>query len=257
MAAQETKGTVIQRVGTLRSIDKLTGFKLRARDSDIGKADEFLFDDISWTVRYLVADTGGWLSGRKVLIAPAAFEQPDWEQEIFPVVLTREQVENSPGIEADKPISRQHQSELYRFYGWSPYWIGDMYHNVPPLTEVRPEDIGKQEGGDPHLRSTKEVTGYGIQATDGEIGEVEDFLVNDEDWIMRYIIVDTRKWLPGKKVLIATQWIKHIDWAEEKVHVDLTKDAVRNSPEYNPNVTVDRYYEARLYDYYSRPHYWI
>ncbi|MEJ2285807.1 MAG: PRC-barrel domain-containing protein [Desulfobacterales bacterium] len=107
-----------------------------------------------------------------------------------------------------------------------------------------------------HPRSTREVSGYLIQAADGEIGHVEDFIVDDDTWRLRYIVVDTRNWLPGRKVLISTQWTTAIDWAEEKFWIDLSTDRIKNSPEYDPAEPINRENEAKLYDYYGRPVYW-
>jgi hypothetical protein len=117
-------------------------------------------------------------------------------------------------------------------------------------------DAAEEQDRDPHLRSTKEVIGYHIQAVDGEIGHVEDLIVDDEEWFLRYLVVDTRNWLPGKAVLVAPGWAKRVDWVKRKVHVDLPQEAIRDSPEFDPSRPVNREYEVRLYDYYGRPHYW-
>jgi hypothetical protein len=243
----------------LRSVKSLYGYKILAKDGAIGKLYEFLFEDETWIIRYLVADTGGWLPARQVLISPVAFGTPEWESKSFPVILTREQVENSPGIEKDQPVSRRHQIELFKYYGWPPYWpIGSYQVPSPPeWDEDRPEKA-KEEGEkvNPHLRSSREVTGYAIEASNGDIGHVDDFITDDEEWALRYIVIDTRNWLPGRKVLIAPRWIQSIDWETKKVIMALTRELIKNSPEYDPEKPVNREYEVRLYDYYGRPKYW-
>lgn len=251
----------------LRSAREVIGYGLRAVDDEIGTVKDFLFDDRVWTVRYLVADTGGWLSGRLVLIAPVSLGQPQWASRLLPVNLTKEQIENSPGIEADRPVSRQQEKSLTEYYGWPVYW--PTYFEgagilgvaaAPPTPETardsEEERARRRESEDPHLRSVKEVTGYHIRATDGEMGHVEDFVLEDDDWVIRYMVVDTRNWLPGKKVLVAPGWIESIDWAESKVAVDLSRDQIKDGPEYDPFAPVNREYEVRLYDYYGRPAYW-
>lgn len=253
MASTKTTATTGQRRGIMRSVQDLHGSDLIAKDGSVGKAGDLLFDDLSWTIRYVVVNTGGWLTGRKVLISPLAIEDPDWEHKVLSVILTRAEVENSPDIAADMPVSRQHQIALQGYYGWAPYWFGGF----APLPDELPRNIGKEEEGDPHLRSTKEVTGYGIEAKDGRIGHVEDFLVDDASWVIRYIVVDTRDWLPGKKVLVSTQWIEKIDWANADVHVDLTRDAVKGSPEYTTAPAVTHDFEHTLYAYYNRIGYWV
>jgi len=177
-------------------------------------------------------------------------------------LLSRQQIENSPGIDADKTVSRQHETELHRYYGWPAYWAvypppgeAAQIPNVPTVEPGEGEE-DKESEGDPHLRSVREVTGYHIQATDGEIGHVEDFVFDDESWSIRYTVVDTRNWLPGRKVLVAPAWVKSIRWDERKVHVDMSRGSIEKGPEYDPSEPVNREYEARLYDYYGRPKYW-
>lgn len=246
----------------LRSMKELRGYKIQTTDDEIGKAHEFYFDDQFWLIRYLVVDTGNWLPGRLVLISPHSLAKPDWAAKIFPVNLSKEQVESSPEIDIAKPVSRQHEVELAKYYNWPPYWSGAEARvagafAVPP----KAEEQQKEEKGDPHLRSSREVIGYSIEASDGEIGHVEDFIVDDESWIIRYMIVDTRKWLHwlpgGKKVLIAPAWIKRTDWSESKVRVDLSKEQIKNSPQFDSSAPVNREYEILLHDYYGRPKYWI
>ena len=247
----------------LRSIKSLSGYKIHAKDGDMGKVYEFFFDDEAWTIRYLVIDTGTWLPGRKVLISPLfAISNPDWKSQTFPVDLTKEQVKNSPEVDVDKPVSRQHQIELHKYYGWPAYWSPGVAAGAPPVTPVvtqiaKEKATREEEKGDPHLRSTREVTGYHIHATDGEIGHVEDFIVDDESWIIRYMIVDTRNWLPGRKVLVSPAWVKKVSWSDEMVDVDLSRKSIKDSPEYDPSAPINQEYEMRLYDFYGRPKYWL
>ncbi|MCW5981022.1 MAG: hypothetical protein KIT09_23270 [Bryobacteraceae bacterium] len=255
----------------LRSTKEIIGYKLAAVDGAIGSVDDLAFDDRTWEIRYIVGDTGGWLSGRQVLLSPASFGQPDWSNQTIPVSLNKRQIENSPGIDTDKTVSRKYETELHRYYGWPAYWVtpppGEMaYIPTPAPTYVavadepgvverdneQPEDHDAQT----HLRGVKEVTGYNIGAIDGDIGHVEEFIVDDDRWAIRYMVIDTRNWLPGRKVLVSPLWIASIRWDERSVYVDLTREAVRNSPEYNPSQPVNRDYEVRLYDFYGRPKYW-
>ena len=249
----------------LRSLKQLEGYRIVTTDGDIGRVETFLFDDERWTVRYLVADTGGWLTGRTVLISPIAIRGADWFGRQLSVDLTREQVENSPGIERDKPVSRQFEVDYHNYYGWPYYWAGAgiwgawtypsaliAMHETPATTATREPE----RRGDPHLRSAKEVAGYHVQATDDEIGHIEDFVLDDESWQIRYLVVDTSNWWFGKKVLVAPDWVELVDWPERKVFVHVTKEQVKNSPEWDPAAPVNRVYEERLYDSYGRPAYW-
>jgi hypothetical protein len=244
----------------LRIVKELYGYSIRATDGDIGKVADFYFDDRFWTVRYLVVDTSRWLSGRKTLISSAALEEPSWEEKAFPVSLTKEQVKNGPDIDTDKPISRQHEAELHKYYGWPIYWDYEAMASVAPMMSPQAErkKIATEQGGDdPYLRSMKEVADYYTHATDGEIGHVEDFVVADENWVVRYMVVNTRNWMPGKKVLVSPTWIDRVSWGEMAIHVNLTKSQVKNSPKFDPRQPVNREYEEHLYDFYGRPRYWV
>jgi hypothetical protein len=244
----------------LRSMNSLAGYAILATDGEIGKVDDFFFDDQTWGVAYLVVKLGGLLTGRQVLLPPTALGQPDWEKKQFPVAYTMKQVEESPDVDLDKPISRQHEEELFRYFGWTPYWLpaGSALGVLPLTYPVNPPvmasgDAPPHAEGDPHLQSVKDVTGYGIQATDGKIGHVEDFVVEDANWSIRYMVVDTANWLPGRKVLVALSWIDDINWTEELVRIAFTMQMVKESPEYDPSKPINQGYEIKLYDYYGRP----
>ena len=244
----------------LRQTKDLNGYKLGARDGEIGMVQEFYFDDQTWTVRYLVADTGSWLSGRQILISPYALSPATIGKEVIPVDLTKKQIEDSPSLETHKPVSRQYELQYYPYYGWPAYWEGaEMLGSAPmPLSAGGglPNVPVQAENNDPHLRSTKDVTGHTIQARDGEIGHVEDFVVDDETWAIRYLIVGTKNWWPGRKVLISTRWVDRISWEDSKVFVDLTRETIQLSPEYTEQSLISREYETALHDYYKRGVYW-
>ncbi|MBD3233600.1 MAG: PRC-barrel domain containing protein [candidate division Zixibacteria bacterium] len=246
----------------LRSVKEIKGYKILAEDEKFGDAKDLLFDDHEWIVRYLVVDTGKWLPGRKVIIPPTELEKPDWVGQALPVKLTRKQIEEGPPLNEDEPVSRQYQKRLQSFFGWSPYWVAGVPESavIAEMTQAEKEK-GEKKGiepeGDPHLRSCEEIVDYHIKAEDGEIGHVEDFILDDELWQIRYLVVDTRNWLPGKKVLVAISWIKDISWANNQVDVEMTREAVKESPEFDQSAPVNREYEERLYDYYGRPKYWL
>lgn len=262
----------------LRSMNDLEDCAIRATDGSIGQVKDFYFDDKAWVIRYLVVDTGTWLSSREVLISPISIGQPDWTEKALPVSITKEQVENSPSIDTDKPVSRQHEMAYMGYYGYPYYWGGTgpwgggmypgmlmtSYGGVGALPVVQPEagqanaraETARHRDDDPHLRSCKAVEGYHIHATDGDIGHVQGFLVDEETWAIRYLIVDTSNWWLGHQVLIAPQWIQDVSWLDAKVSVNLTRQAVKNAPPYDPAVTLDRKQESGIYEHYCRPGYW-
>jgi len=241
----------------LRSSKELRGYQLQTLDGEIGRVHEFLMDDETWNARYLVANTGPWLAGRLVLLAPEVIGDPDWDRRIMPVRLTRQQVEDSPSIDADQPVSRRHQKNLHSYYGWPMYWVMSPAHGV--IMPAAPPDVAEGADGnegDAHLRSTREVVGYSLRATDGDVGRVNDFIVDDDEWVVRYLVVDTGNWLPGRKVLISPSWVASVEWKDKDVHVDVTREQIEKSPEYDAKSAVNRQYEERLYDFLGRPKYW-
>lgn len=243
----------------LRNATDLQGYTIHATDGDIGHVDQFFFDDEHWTVRYLVANTGNWLSGHMVLISNLSIGETKWDERKIFVNLTRDQVEHAPGVGSDRPVTRQHEEAMSDYYGYPYYWAGAGIYGmgVYPGMLVTPEEPAVAAVADPpvedsHLQSTHDVSGFHISATDGEIGHVEDFIIDDEDWKIRYIEVATRNWWPGKKVLLAPRWIQHIDWQDGKVQINLPRDVIQDAPEYDPTMTITRQYEVSLGDYYGR-----
>jgi hypothetical protein len=253
----------------LRSLSELFGYKILALDGEIGKVHDFYFDDEEWEIRYLVVDTGPWVLGRKVLISPLALGKPDWLAQKFPVNLTRAQVENSPDIDTDKPVSRQQQEALHEHFNWPVYWTNPFttshatYAYVKAeLEAVREKEAieaakEKQAEMDTHLRRAKEVIGYGVEGRDNGLGSVEDFILEDENWILRYMVLDAGGLIEDKRVLIAPFWIQWIRYDNKQVFIDLPKQDIMDSPPFDPTEPLNREYEEVLYDFYGRPYYWI
>lgn len=246
----------------LLSMREIKNYVLGAEDGEIGRCKDFLFDDAYWTVRYMVADTGKWLPGRKVLISPISLNKPDWASKRFAVRLTKKQIEDAPDLDLDAPVSRQYEIKWAKAYGYPIYWTGEDVWGPAETPEMLYDQRfpkGAENGlsaNDEHLRSVEEVTGYHIQAIDGDIGHVEDFILDTATWTIRYMAADLLNWLPGRKVLVATEWLTAVGWEERKVAVDLTKAQIKDSPDYDPASPVNRDYEEKLYDFYGRPKYW-
>ena len=235
-------------------------FKLSAKDGDIGKAKEFLFDDHFWIVRYLVADTADWLTGRLVLISPYALKPANLMEKTLPVNLTKKQIEESPSIETHQPVSRQYETQFYGYYGWPYYGYGPYSWGLSPelIRNQESWEAGtrRQEAWDPNLRSTNDVIGHHIRAIDGDVGHVEDFILDEETWSIRYLLVNTKNWGSGKHLLVSPQWIKRVSWEESKVFVNQSVDVLKKSPEYLLE-TLNRDYETRLYRHYNWQGYWV
>jgi uncharacterized protein YrrD len=244
-----------------RSINSLLGYTIKGTDGEIGKVEEFYFDDRTSTIRYIVVKTGGWFSEKKVLISPEAFQKAEWESKVLSVNLTQEKIKNSPDIDTDKPVSRQQEELMRGYYSWPGYYGSGMYGYMgigmwgyPAVEESEEEkemNATKHANDNPHLRSTHEVTGYNIHATDGDIGEVEDFLIDDSTWKIDFMVIDTGHWFPGKKVLISPESIKEIDWETDAIIINTTIDHVKSSPEFDPKQELTEVYTSMLHDHYN------
>jgi hypothetical protein len=208
----------------------------------------------------MVANTGTWLTDRQVLISPHALGAIVGEEQQIEVKLTKKQIEDSPSWQSDKPVSRQFEESYMGYYGWPVYWSGPYQWggSAYPMRvgEQREESSQSKKGWDHHLRSTDAVRGHSIQAEDGEIGHVEDFIIDNETWAIRYLIIDTRNWWPGKKVLVSPQWIERVSSSESKVFVNLSRETIKQSPEYTEESLLTRDYETRLHRHYDRQGYW-
>jgi hypothetical protein len=264
----------------LRSLTDLEGYAIQAIDGLIGHVKDFFLDDEAWVVRYLVVEAGSWLTSRKVLISPIAVGQPNWTDKVLAVSITRAQVKDSPDVDTDKPVSRQHEMEYFGYYGYHPYYWGGAglwgggaypgamltgggyagsgagYLTAQAQQALAAREAGRHENDDPHLRSGKAVMKYHIEASDGGIGHLQGLLLDDETWAIRYLIVDTSNWWLGHQVLIAPKWIQYVSWSEHMVSVDLTRQSVKEAPLYQSAVALDRDGEISLHKHYERAGYW-
>ncbi|ASJ72261.1 PRC-barrel domain-containing protein [Granulosicoccus antarcticus] len=262
----------------LISAKEMEGYSVGANDGDIGHVKDFYLDDEQWVIRYLVVDTGGWLSGRRVLVSPIAAGTPNREQRLLPVSLTRDQLSKSPDIDTEKPVSRQHEITFSAYYAYPYYWSGDGYwgggmdpglmmpsyagfHRSPTEIakkqhEIEQAESDQHEHDDPHLRSCNALIGYHIHASDGDIGHVAGMLIDEQTWAVRYLIVDTSNWWLGHQVLIAPQWFGAVNWFDKTTAVSMTRQAIKDAPAYKSQAKMSREAEDRLLNYYGHAKYW-
>ncbi len=238
----------------------IEGFEIHATDGDIGKVHDVLFDDDQWTVRYLVVSTGSWINRERVLLSPECVTGVDSDERKLSVSLRRQQVEDSPDVSSDIPVSRQQEERLRSYYAWPVYWggagLGDtmgggltpaVAPGAPMLMMPRPVDETlsgsvdasapppsqeTEPAGDPHLRSAREVRDYEIAATDGDIGHVEDLVIDVRAWSVHRLVVDTKNWWPGRKVVVSPRQIQRVRWSDHSVRVNLTRDEIKHAPEF-------------------------
>jgi len=241
----------------LHQIKSLKGCRLHCLDGEIGSVEDFYFDDHHWTIRYLVANSGGWLTGRQVLVSPYAIASVNTGAGFVKIDLTKKQIEGSPSLDDDKPVSRQYEEAASSYYGWPLYWNGPHLWGPNAFLERDRKKwlhaIQVAKGWDPQLRSAKVVTGYAIQALDGEVGQVADFLVDAESWAIQYLIVQTRHWGVAAAVMVSPQWINHVSWKDSRVFVNVTSDIIKHSPPYSESTVLNREYELRLHDHFKQP----
>lgn len=222
----------------LQNLKDLFGYNLLATDGEIGQVKDAYFDDQSWAIRYLVADTGSWLSGRQVLLTPHALGPIDPDGRILSVKLTRQQIEASPSIDAHKPVSRQYEIEYYNYYGWPAYWNGGAmwgFGGYPVVAAPSREAMAahlSHHREDRHLRSARAVAGYAIHATDGEIGTLSGFRFDDRNWAIGQLAVDTGHWYAGKEILISTAKVGRISYESSEVFVALSKEAIQHTADH-------------------------
>jgi len=261
----------------LRCMKDMEDYSISALDGLIGEVKDYYFDDARWVIRYLVVETGDWFASRRVLISSAVINEPNWSEKSIPAAITRDQVKNSPHIDTDKPVLRQHEIQHLEHYKLSRYWSGsglwgarafsnaglskpggdssdEQYRHAEEELQCRATD--KAPHPDAHLRSGNAVMRYRIEAADGDIGHVQAILVDERTWAIRYFIVNTSNWWLGHEVLIAPQWIVEIDWATSKVVVPLKRQSIKDAPHYHSNVPLDRTEEARVYAHHERDGYW-
>jgi sporulation protein YlmC with PRC-barrel domain len=229
------------------ALSELYRFVVHGQDGDVGRIEDVYFDDQYWVVRHLVVDSRHWLRDRKVLIPPAAVGTVDHAGRRVEVALTRARVKQSPRIDTAKPVSRQHHVEVYDYYGFPYDWTGPAISRDP---------LAGFGGGDPHLRSAQAMTGYHVRAVDGEIGQVEDFLVETESWAIRYVVVRSGHRLDGHHVLVSPEWVTRVSWEGRRLETDLSHEALRDAPGYDRSRRPDRAYEGRLHEHHRRPPYW-
>lgn len=237
-------------------IKNLENMKISNKIENLGYLNDFYIDDLSWTTRYVVLDTGNWLTGKKILISPHSIDKPNFLDNIIYTNLTKEKIANSPEISEVEPVSRKHELKLLKYYGWPPYWtFSPSMQNIVNQNIKDQSDNPKANFNDSHLRSIREIRKYYIQGLDDEIGVVDSFIIDDHNWIIKYLVLDTRiwlHWLPGgKKVLVAPEWIRNIEWKNSKMYLNLDRETIEKSPEFKSAEEIDEEYENKLYACYK------
>ena len=243
----------------LFAVTGLQGCPVEADDGHVGSVKDFLFDDQSWKVRWMVVDTGNWLLGRQVLIHPSAIAPLDLalpSKRVLPMMsmgdalvvfvqLTKRQIEASPDAREDEPVTKQMETDLYEL----------LIFSEAAARQAAADSESHRGDVDPHLRSVASINDYHVHATDGDLGHVENFLADDANWDIRYLVVATRIWWPGEHIQLAPDAVKGIDWAEHRINVNVTRDQVKSSPAWDPLAMADQVGEQQLHRHFGWPGY--
>ncbi|MEJ2024010.1 MAG: PRC-barrel domain-containing protein [Deltaproteobacteria bacterium] len=247
----------------LRSSRNLMEIVIQAEDGEIGRCKDFLVDEMSWIIRYMVADTSKWLPGRKVLIPPDVLKTPDWDLKHIPVQMTRAQIEQSPVLDEDAPVSRRYEKRYYGHFGWPPYWVGSAalgeVPNPYPISEMQSHVEDKNtDPKKPHFPSLKQLRDFPVKAEGEDVGHLHDCMMDLPDWIVRYLVVDISKWyqLKARKILLIPEAVTNIDLIDREIRTNIMREDMKNCPEYNEETPLDRDFEVVLHDYYGWPKYW-
>lgn len=241
------------------SVKDLRYLPIQAKDGRIGFLEQVFFDDEQWAIRYLVVDTDQHLEDKRVLISPIAVDGIDVSSNSLLVRLSRQQVLHSPDIDAERPVSRQKELEHNQYYGFAAYWGGPGIWGYAPVPRelfsppAEAKKAAQEQSRDPRLRSSREVIGYRVQAADGRIGHIEDFLFDLADWSIQFLELDTRNWIGGKKVLVDPRWARRVDWAERKVHLGLSLEAIKSAPPFESLEDLTPEYALKLRAHYEPP----
>lgn len=251
-------------------MSEIRGYRLLNGDDDLGRIIDFFIQDKTWDPKYLVVNIGGWLTRRKVVLSPAVFGSLDLDEDSIEVSLSRKEIEEGPTLAQHETVSAKHRKAVAVYYAWPTGWAAGigapaMIPTIPVNQETVASFVnaGKAKSETPddptedNLRSFKEIKGYSIEATDGSIGHVEDIIVDPVDWKSRYLVVDTRNWLPGRKVLVGIHWLDSLSFTKQSASLKLERKAIESSPEYDPKGRVDSEFEKRIHEHYGLPTYWV
>ena len=240
----------------LRTLSSLYRYTLHTREGELGNIADAYFEDETWVIRYLVVDLNRWLPGRKVLVPPAIAERPKDETGQLPVEMTRESVRTAPDFKTEQPVSRQLEDRLHSFFGWQPYWAGEpeggqTSPRVPSgdeMTGDREADSTPKEAptGNPNLRSARDLIGYKIEAATQPVGTLTDLLVDDESWMVRYLVIDVGQPDTTRQVVIAADTVEKVDWHQFAIFLDLERDSVERAPSFEAAPVLPEALERQL-----------
>jgi sporulation protein YlmC with PRC-barrel domain len=259
----------------------LKSYSMLASDGELGSLDDFYFDSDTATIRYFVGDTRTWFFGGKVLLSPLSFKEIDRSNERIAVNATKDQIKDSPKPEEHEPITRRYEQQLSSYYGWENYWADNAARRditgfqahapmMPPI--FNPEGPREEHDGlksdeahaseqqyreDQQLISVEDIKGYKVHTADGEAGKIHDCVIDDEDWKIRYFVVNVGGFFNKELVLVSIDWLNDVSWRDHTITFDLENKRIEDAPEFVSDQPITREDEAALYEHYNRKGYWV
>jgi hypothetical protein len=241
-------------------VRRVEDFAVRSSEGKIvGKVSDFLFDDLSWIIRYLVIDTSKTLGRQQVVVLTLSIAHIDWENRVIPVNLTTHNVKESPEIPAGTPIPRQIEQKIYQYYGRTPYWGAGTSLGAQAIADI----VNNQKGGlvdkltknvfDSHLRSIQALSMFKMASSTGEIGRIVDFLTESNIWFIRYLVIERSD---RSHVLFSPQWIQEVNWPDEMMVTELNRGLIEKMPSYEYGTPVSRTFEEELFRHFDKTPYW-
>jgi hypothetical protein len=241
----------------LRPLEPIVGYDIDGIEETIGKVADFYFDDATWDIRYVVVDTGSWLIDRKVILSPEAFDEPDWRSEKMPTSLSKKEIEESPGIDADKPVSREKEIDIFKFFRWAPYWNATNASGIyaaattPPVVNESDSNTAENDEAKTNIRSFEEVRNYLAHTIKDDAGKVRDFIIDDNNWKIRFLVIDIGSLLKSREILVPVKFVTSIDWHKAAIELALDKATLEQVPEYDDNEMITNEYEERIKPFYD------
>lgn len=246
----------------LRSIEDLIKSGVTCPDGDLGRVEQVYFDVRTWGMCYLIVDTSAWGYGEKIWVPLRCISQIDFASGVVKLNRTQQKMLSSSSLDTKTPVSRLQEVRIFDYYDCKPYWEEANFHGTPhdPAAPLEPDANTRMTeqmnalnalnalNATVHPLSTKEVGGFTIEALEGPIGHIRDFVFDDETWLIRYLTVDTRDWWQSEsEVLLSTESFKCIDSTTSTISTSLSRDAIKRSPAYIDAVPLSRMYETQLH----------
>jgi len=210
-------------------MNSLVGDRIIAEDGAAGTALDFTVNCVNWHISELVTSVGSWWRSYEVRIPRVSLQRPVGATGMLPVSLTKKQIKESPTTGDSGAFQREMKNDLLA--------VGVP---VPELSTPQP------------IRWNT-IVAYRAHVLDGPVGTLRDLILDDENWHIRYLVVELALEGTSHQTLVSSDWVSSIHPDKSSVSLNLSIRELIGSPEYDPKVPVNRDIEGKLYDYYGQP----